>query len=155
MTSPIVAPANPNAETVRWDPGQTPSAVVGEERPPARRIQLETRFTDAPPSDFDSGFLGEGETYEVLISPFTKFSLVGAFTRAVAAIPGVRRAQTRQFFKGTLHLKILYDGDVPLVARLTELSYFQPRIAATNGNRVEVRVAPIDVPGGQADRRDG
>jgi hypothetical protein len=155
VTWPSLAPAAPDAETVRWGPVQTPTAVVEDERPPARRIQLETRFADAPPSDFDSGFLGEGGTYEVLISPFTKFSQVGAFTRAVAAIPGVRRAQTRQFFKGTLHLKILYEGDVPLAERLTELASFQPRIAATNGNRVEVRVSPLDGPGGQADRRGG
>ena len=77
---------------------------------------------------------------DLVAGPFARFSQLASFTRSVRALSGVLSVDTRQFFKGSVHLRLRYDDPIPLAVRLAELTEFAPSIVAAANGRVELRV---------------
>lgn len=77
---------------------------------------------------------------ELVVGSFTSFSKLAAFTRALQGLQGIDTVTTRQFYKNVVQLRVRYDGDVPLVTRLKELSDFAPVVVSASPTRIELRI---------------
>lgn len=77
---------------------------------------------------------------ELVVGRFTSFSKLAAFTRALQALEGIDTVTTRQFYKNVVQLRVRYDGDVPLVTRLKELTDFAPVVVSASPTRIELRI---------------
>jgi vacuolar-type H+-ATPase subunit H len=81
---------------------------------------------------------------DLIVGPFARFSQLAAFTRGVRGLAGVISLDTREFLKGTVHLRLRYDDAIPLSVRLSELSEFRPVVLEASSGRVELRVNLVD-----------
>jgi hypothetical protein len=81
---------------------------------------------------------------ELLAGPFDRFQQLAAFVRALRALPGVQDATTRQFVRGTVHLRVRYADAIELSTRLAGMAEFAPEIVASSPTRIELRVRPPD-----------
>ncbi|GIW07237.1 MAG: hypothetical protein KatS3mg060_2042 [Dehalococcoidia bacterium] len=86
------------------------------------------------------------ETYELAASPFSSFSTLIAFQKAVASLPGVEDVRTKSFLNGALVLSLRYSGRDPLTASLSRLAGFRAERVSAVGNRIEFVVAPESGP---------
>ncbi|MBI3980284.1 MAG: hypothetical protein HY331_19080 [Chloroflexi bacterium] len=77
---------------------------------------------------------------ELVVGPFSRFSQLGDFLRALRALPGVESVMTRQFHRGILRLRVRYDNPIALATRLLDLSAFAPRIVSAGAARIELHV---------------
>jgi hypothetical protein len=113
-----------------------PQSSGGEERP---LVRIHPELGDEPPSlaSIDGGV-------DLIAGPFARFSELAAFTRAVRGLQGITSLDTREFLKGTVHLRLRYEDPIQLSVRLTELSEFRPFITQVTPSRVELRVNLAD-----------
>lgn len=81
---------------------------------------------------------------DVVVGPFARFSRLAEFIRALRALSGVRSVEARQFFNGTVQLRVRYDGMVPLATRLAELREFAPSAISATSTGVMMRLQPIE-----------
>lgn len=127
-----------------------PPASVTARPAPAPAAPLE-RATPAPvPAEGAAGPAATApETFaatpriggvELVVGSFASFSKLATFTRALQGLQGIDTVTTRQFYKNVVHLRVRYDGDVPLVTRLKELSDFAPVVVSASPTRIELRI---------------
>jgi len=81
------------------------------------------------------------ETYELAAAPFSSFSTLIAFQKAVAGLPGVEDVRTKSFLNGALVLSLRYTGRDPLTASLSRLPGFHAERVSAVGNHIEFVVA--------------
>ena len=79
-------------------------------------------------------------TTEVIVGPFARFSALAAFMQALKAQPGVTGVVTRQVHRGTVYLRVRYDGVIPLRTSLEQLVGYDLEVVAEQPHRLEVRV---------------
>jgi hypothetical protein len=110
-----------------------PEPVV-QPKPPAR---IHPELGDDARASIDGGV-------DLIAGPFARFSELAAFTRAVRGLPGITSLDTREFLKGTVHLRLRYEDPIQLSVRVTELVEFRPSIIQATPSRVELRVTLAD-----------
>jgi hypothetical protein len=108
---------------------------VAEVKPLAR---IHPELGDDPRASIDGGV-------DLIAGPFARFSELAAFTRAVRTLQGITSLDTREFLKGTVHLRLRYEDPIQLSVRLTELTEFRPSIIQASASRIELRVNLADV----------
>ena len=81
---------------------------------------------------------------QLIAGPFGRFSQLATFTQQLRGLPGVNSLDTRQFLKGTVHLRLRYDDPIPLAVRLAELSEGAPTVVSATAGRIELRVSYPD-----------
>jgi hypothetical protein len=108
--------------------------AVAEVKPPAR---IHPELGDDARASIDGGV-------DLIAGPFARFSELAAFTRAVRGLQGITSLDTREFLKGTVHLRLRYEDPIQLSVRLTELTEFRPSIIQAAPSRVELRVTLAD-----------
>ncbi|MCS6802337.1 MAG: hypothetical protein RMM58_13010 [Chloroflexota bacterium] len=134
--APAEAPAPPvdaaaEAASSAVEPSPVDAAVAEKE---AAAAEEPAATVPAPPP--------AAETYELTASPFSSFSTLIAFQKAVAGLPGVEDVRTKSFLNGALVLSLRYSGADPLTASLARLPGFRAERLSAVGNRIEFVVAP-------------
>ena len=94
--------------------------------------------TARPASAEPSAGLG-GPSVELTVGPFSRFSQLAEFLQALSSLTGVEKVETRQFYQGTVQLRVRYSNPIPLATRLQELASFQPQVSRT-ASGLEVRL---------------
>jgi len=91
-----------------------------------------------------------GTAIELTAGPFARFSQLAEFMQALSALPGIEKVDTRQFYQGTVQLRVRYNSPIPLATRLGELQQFRPAISVTSSGQIEVRLQMLALtsPGG-------
>jgi hypothetical protein len=107
---------------------------VAEVKAPAR---IHPELGDDARASIDGGV-------DLIAGPFARFSELAAFTRAVRGLQGITSLDTREFLKGTVHLRLRYEDPIQLSVRLTELTEFRPSIIQATPGRIELRVTLAD-----------
>ena len=125
-TRATARPAEPSVATA--------DSLAGKKQPLAR---IHPELGDDARATIDGGV-------DLIAGPFVRFSELAAFTRAVRGLQGITSLDTREFLKGTVHLRLRYDDPIRLSVRLTELSEFRPSIIQATPRRVELRVNLVD-----------
>ena len=121
----------------------TPAATEEPVGPVSEAVSGEAsalEATEAPPSPPPS------ETYELAAAPFSSFSTLIAFQKAVAGLPGVEDVRTKSFLNGALVLSLRYRGPDPLTVSLSRLPGFHAERVSAVGNRIEFVVASESSP---------
>ena len=81
---------------------------------------------------------------EIVAGPFARFQQLASFVKALRAVPGVQDVTTRQFVRGTVHLRVRHSQTVDLGARIQDLTEFAPEVLSSAPDRIELRVEPTD-----------
>ncbi len=81
---------------------------------------------------------------EVVAGPFARFQDLAVFVKAIRALPGVQDVVTRQFVRGTVHLRVRHSRSVDLAELLHGLTEFAPSIVSDEDDRIELSVATPD-----------
>ncbi|MGE3856305.1 MAG: hypothetical protein AB7G21_05035 [Dehalococcoidia bacterium] len=76
----------------------------------------------------------------VLGGPFNSFAAVNDFQGIVRALRGVTEVRVRRFYKGTLHLLVEYEDDVPFADRLLAVTGGACAVTAATADQLEIRV---------------
>lgn len=83
---------------------------------------------------------------EVVAGPFTRFQDLAAFAKALRDIPGVQSVTTRQFVRGTVHVRVRHSQGVDLADALLALTDFRPSILSSAAGKIEIAVELPDLP---------
>ncbi len=81
---------------------------------------------------------------EIVAYPFERFAELRAFQEAVRAIPGTRDVRLLHFDKGTLELRVEYEGTVPLELALRSMEGFIGSISIDASGRLVYRLQSRD-----------
>lgn len=128
---------------------------VGDAGAAAGTVTLAPAPTAAPPQrvgvSAESIIKAVAAGTEIVAGPFARFQQLAAFVKALRAIPGVQDVATRQFVRGTVHLRIRHSQAIALTDRIREMTEFGPQILTDTADRIELRVElPDDVPPARA-----
>lgn len=78
--------------------------------------------------------------YDVVAYPFERFADLRAFQEAIRTLPGTRDVRLRHFDKGTLELRVEYDGETPFGHAISTLRGFPGSVSQDAEGRYAIRV---------------
>jgi hypothetical protein len=91
----------------------------------------------------------------LVVAPFRSFARLNEFQAALRALPGVRAARVRRFYKGSLQLAVEYDDATPLKTRLATLPGFRFRLVAADADRIQIEIDEASADASSAARAAG
>ncbi|MBV8086829.1 MAG: polymer-forming cytoskeletal protein [Chloroflexi bacterium] len=133
------APANraiERAETAARPERTPPDRSCGLQAPNLTPLRPRLEPVTSPPER--SLGLG-GPSVELTVGPFSRFSQLAEFLQALGGLAGVEKVETRQFYRGTVQLRVRYSNPIPLGTRLRDLASFEPHVSQTPSG-LEVRL---------------
>lgn len=132
---PVVVPeaAPPTLEPVAEESAAPPTLA----HPPGAET-LAPRHDGVPPEERPGGAAPLSEHLTLIVAPFHSFVRLNEFRAALRALPGVRGARVRRFYRGSLQLAVEYDDPASLLTRLAELPGFRWQLVSNDGSHIEI-----------------
>jgi hypothetical protein len=140
-------PLPPDLEVPATAPERAAQRPIARETPPAAVVPPAPLATSGEAQSLIQQVAGGTE---VIAGPFARFQDLAAFAKAVREIPGVHNVTTRQFVRGTVHLRVRHSPAIDLTDSLLALTEFSPQVVSHAPGKIEIAVGLAGLPPSEA-----